>query len=559
MRKPENKKLLKPALAAASLSLVMGLSLTACVPNATQGSEGAASDAGSARLSELSQQTGGYKLEGGLEQILSNLQEQADANPAEIRTLEDGTQVQRTPDSVYNQSALQAVDSDYNIYVLNADARGCEACHTDGLDTLVENMAFPHWPIGNGLHTNINVEDCMFCHDETQGRDGVVPFSQLIHGIHSKDSFKEMGGDCMSCHAPASDTREGLSLWDAVKHTELRGIKKVEDVQGTFTFDQTTVLGDDSTFRVDPAAADGWNSQYAELTNDAYSNIEGDPEKFNNWEITVSGLVENPYTITLGELIAEAPVEEFTAKLNCMLTAPSGTMLGNYNLKGIPMSWLIEKAGGLTDGALGVRATRADAPNSNYNFALEDLYSDGGWLVFEVNGHPLTMAEGWPVRAWYPQHGAYLASRYCNGIEITDKADESYYEGFEYGDQDARGNEFGWRRMFVHQDYTQLCADKPVVAVTYTPEGKIIPVGQPYEFQGYADAWDDPIVALEFSMDGGNTWTRYDTPGADPIAWVYWHFTWTPEEPGAYVLKIRGITESGVVSTLGDEVMVNAK
>ena len=112
MRKPENKKLLKPALAAASLSLVMGLSLTACVPNATQGSEGAASDAGSARLSELSQQTGGYKLEGGLEQILSNLQEQADANPAEIRTLEDGTQGQRTPDSVYNNSSLQAVDSD---------------------------------------------------------------------------------------------------------------------------------------------------------------------------------------------------------------------------------------------------------------------------------------------------------------------------------------------------------------------------------------------------------------------------------------------------------------
>lgn len=550
MRRAKDMKLCKRALAAATVSAVMGLSLAACAPGtqATQESNDT--------LAELSSRQVTFPTEEGLEGIIDTLQVKAETYAPEVRTLDDGTQIQRTPDSEFNQSGLQEAPSTYNTYVLNADNRGCDSCHADGLGKLVESMEFPHWPIENGLHTNRTVEDCMYCHDETQGRDGVVPFSQLIHGIHSKESFN---GDCMSCHAPASDTREGLSLWDAVKHNEMRGIVDIEDVQGEFSFEQDTVLGDDSTFRVDPAAADGWETQYESLANDAYGNKEGDQQMFNDWELTVSGMVNNPYTITLGELIEESPVEEFTAKLNCMLTAPSGTMLGNYRLKGIPMQYMIDKAGGMQEGAQGIHPTRADAPSSSYNFSLEDLASDGGWLVYEVNGHPLTMAEGWPVRAWFPQHGAYLSSRYCNGIELTPEADESYYEGFEYGDVDARGNEFGWRRTFLHRDYSQLCSDKPVVAFTYTPEGLVIPVGESYEFQGYADAWDDPVVALEFSMDGGDTWTRYDTPGTDPIAWVYWHFNYTPEEPGAYVLKIRGITESGVVSDLGDEVMVVAK
>ena len=92
-----------------------------------------------------------------------------------------------------------------------------------------------------------------------------------------------------------------------------------------------------------------------------------------------------------------------------------------------------------------------------------------------------------------------------------------------------------------------------------TPEGLIIPVGEPYEFKGFADAFDEQVVTMEFSMDGGQTWTSFDVPESDPRAWVYWHFTWTPEETGAYVLSVRGVTESGVVTRTADQVMVNVK
>ncbi|MCI8467957.1 MAG: molybdopterin-dependent oxidoreductase [Eggerthellaceae bacterium] len=536
----------------------MGLSLTACVPSTTQ-QEGDEAAVPVSRLDEIQSRPVTYPAEGGMAELKEKLGNKAEEYAPEIRTLDDGTQIQRTPISNFNLDGLDDVDSTYNIYTLNADDRGCDSCHTEGLGDVVAKLEYPHWPVDNGLHTNITVEDCMYCHDESQSRDGHVPFSQLIHGIHSKQSFTDAGGNCMSCHAPASDTREGLSLWDAVKHRELRGINKVKDVQGDFSFDQTTLLGDDSVFRVDPGSDERWGAQSQMFINEAYDNKPGSQEDFDNWEITVSGLVNNPYTITLGELIKEAPVEEFIAKLNCVLTTPNGTQLGNYAVKGIPIEYLIERGGGAKEGATGARAIRGDNPAGGQRISLDTIAEDGGWLVFEVNGRPLTMAEGWPVRAWYPQYAAYISARYCSGIEVTEEHIDITLGGLPYGSRDARGDEYGWRRMYMHEDFTTGYDDKPVVAVTYTPEGKIIPVGKPYEFQGYADAWEDPIVAMEFSMDGGETWTHFDTPDTDPIAWVYWHFTFTPEEPGAYVLKVRGITEGGLYSTYGDEVMVNAQ
>ena len=84
-------------------------------------------------------------------------------------------------------------------------------------------------------------------------------------------------------------------------------------------------------------------------------------------------------------------------------------------------------------------------------------------------------------------------------------------------------------------------------------------MGEPFTFEGYADGYDDPIVAVEFSLDRGQTWQRFDTEGAKCGVWVYWHYTFTPSEPGAYVLKVRSVTESGLVTETPATMMVNAQ
>ena len=67
------------------------------------------------------------------------------------------------------------------------------------------------------------------------------------------------------------------------------------------------------------------------------------------------------------------------------------------------------------------------------------------------------------------------------------------------------------------------------------------------------------MKTIEFSMDGGETWTAYEVGDVDTAKWVWWNFTFTPEKEGAYVLSVRGTTVDGDVSYRAHEVLVNAK
>ena len=79
-------------------------------------------------------------------------------------------------------------------------------------------------------------------------------------------------------------------------------------------------------------------------------------------------------------------------------------------------------------------------------------------------------------------------------------------------------------------------------------------VGDEIAFEGYADDCGDPIVAVEFSLDGGETWTSYETE-AVAEKWVYWNFVYKAETPGEYKLSVRAVTESGKVSPLAANVV----
>ena len=56
--------------------------------------------------------------------------------------------------------------------------------------------------------------------------------------------------------------------------------------------------------------------------------------------------------------------------------------------------------------------------------------------------------------------------------------------------------------------------------------------------------------AIEFSMDGGKTWTSFETPGTNRERWVYWNFEYIPAASGSYELCVRARTETGRTSAL---------
>ena len=239
----------------------------------------------------------------------------------EIRTLADGTKVQRTPTEYrgYHWNRPYTNGNSYNTYWLDADNRGCNACHEDLKDTLA-GMEYSHLTIFNpALNNWITVDQCMLCHSDDDGYE----MGTLMHAVHygerNNANFEQRGGECQSCHN-MTENGEGVELWDQVKYDHMDGIVKEKDVQGEFTFDQTTTNTMDEMFTYD------WiHSDYDHLLAIMGKNGEDLPlpqEMVDNWEINITGLVNQPYTAKLKDLIAEAEAEGASvtkiSKIHCL-------------------------------------------------------------------------------------------------------------------------------------------------------------------------------------------------------------------------------------------------
>ena len=83
------------------------------------------------------------------------------------------------------------------------------------------------------------------------------------------------------------------------------------------------------------------------------------PKDFvDNFEITMDGLVNKPFTAKLADLISEAEAAGVTvtklSKIHCVDNMPGGGGISNVEITGIPLTWLIEKAGGASKDITGV-------------------------------------------------------------------------------------------------------------------------------------------------------------------------------------------------------------
>lgn len=72
--------------------------------------------------------------------------------------------------------------------------------------------------------------------------------------------------------------------------------------------------------------------------------------------------------------------------------------------------------------------------------------------------------------------------------------------------------------------------------------------GQSVVLKGNAYDFGHSIAAIEFSLDEGEHWTRYETRGANDYQNLTWTFSFTPEAPGMYVMRIRSVNDEGQAS-----------
>ena len=309
-----------------------------------------------------------------------------------MKTLENGVKVQRTP---YDQGI-------YNNYFLHSDERGCYACHDDlneALQAMPRSLSKRQWMPSNHLHLNyvndmkVTIDQCISCHISYG-----LEFNTYIHGVHQTAAFRNMGGSCESCHVV---TNEGeWALWDDEKYNLLSGIVDADANEGTFTFDQTYTVSRDELFVMDWIyEANDFERYEALMTGDQ----EGDPGLFDSWKIIIKWPDGSSAPFLLKDLIAEIPSRTAEITMECVVNQPGGGLIGNVEVTGILVESIVEY----------VMGDQADTVRSVY---VQNYVEGGGlyptalslnWmkdhdvmLVYEIDGQPLRVQDGYPVQLW---------------------------------------------------------------------------------------------------------------------------------------------------------------
>lgn len=424
-----------------------------------------------------------------------------------VTELKNGVKVQKTP--LNTTPADGKLITSWNNLYLNADNRGCTACHR--LEDALESMDTYHGIIYMGYETEQTLENCFGCHGfySTRLRDS-------LHNIHQRsDAFAAMKGNCESCHY-INDEGE-FQRWDFVKYDVLFGLKDLaaDSVKTAFEWNQTEITPHDKMFyKSIKSTPSTWLTDESQVTQ----------EMFDTWTIKFTGDIDHPMEMTLPELIEKYGTEKHVMKYNCVVNGPGQAMIYQAEVEGIPIAKIMKDLGVHEDANM---FYPIGDDGYCYNVGTDIMVKLNGLIVVKINGDRIYADQGFPCSFWSYEMSAGNFSK---------RLKELKFEHSESGSWDFYG------------DFTDPSTgrpwNKPNVGVLNATNGQIFPAGKPVHLEGFADAWNEPITKLEFSFDHGKTWVEQPIEKATSRQWVYWKMDITSiTEPGSYLIKLRATSQ----------------
>jgi DMSO/TMAO reductase YedYZ molybdopterin-dependent catalytic subunit len=358
-------------------------------------------------------------------------------------------------------------------------------------------------------------------------------------------------------------------------------------------------------------ALDSWLTP---TNNFFFVNHYGQPAGLDEstWRVGISGLVARPQSLTLADLKARQRREvDFT--LECSGNTGTGLDffiggIGNARWAGAQLAPLLEEAGireqgtevvfwGTDSGTVTIRdnsgivsggKTGTVQPDSDggldltiteqfaRSMSVDEALNRDNLLCYEMNGEPLPLSHGFPVRLIAPGWYGVANVKWLTRIEVRDHRYAGRFMARDYVTirEEQRDNQTVWTFATVSHDRLK------------SAPAKVTRRQSRYAIMGAA--WGAPIAAVEVQIDDG-PWTAARLQSPAPIrpadvqiddglwastrlesqaphrrrsrgyTWRFWTFDWGTPASGEHKIRSRAFDVDGNVQPAPDDPFLASK
>ena len=298
-------------------------------------------------------------------------------------------------------------------------------------------------------------------------------------------------------------------------------------------------------------------------TNQLYvrNNLPTPPESIvadrDAWAVQIEG-VKKPAKLTVGEL-KKLGLETVTMVLQCsgngrafFPSKPSGTpwtvgAAGCVVWSGVPVRDVVKALGGVADGMVYMTGTGGEVLPAGLDpktviversvplAALEDAL-----LAWEMNGEPVSLAHGGPLRLIVPGYTGVNNIKYIKQLAFTPKESEAKImsHGYRISPPGSKGDP---SQPSVQEMSVKSWINSPIPEDGQQAAGMV-------QIQGVAFGGMDAVKEVEVSIDGGKTWKQARLIGPDMGKYAWRQFALLAHLPkGTHTLASRATDVKGNV------------
>ena len=275
------------------------------------------------------------------------------------------------------------------------------------------------------------------------------------------------------------------------------------------------------------------------------------PIKLSDWQLHIDGLVEKELQVTYDDL-QRLPKVEVANTMEC--SGNSRSLLkqkaagnpwtiggvGNAIWGGIRLGELLKKAG-LQDKAEHVSFEGLDKPlgSAGIKFIRSipiDKAMSSTLLAYEMNGQPLPLEHGFPLRALALGWTGANCVKWLHKITVLDRPYEGFfmdnvYRVFQKGEDPKSGE-------VVKDIHIKSIIVEPANEASFS--AGIVPI------RGSAYAGEAGIQKIEVSIDDGKSWNPAKLIGLqETYAWRHWEYIWQAKQRGDFTIMARATDTDG--------------